>query len=652
MLSIVADEHGDVTGLAEMYIGTMHAFCLNLLQTHVPETFTYGVLTEITQRLFIDRHSRASGLTTCPTSSPGTPVLRRYVHSKLYAQIMSILQEDEVHLALLPAAVRESVDGYRDLLGKHAYFDYTSMLHAAVTLLEDNDPGSADPARDHVREIVRYVVVDEYQDVNPLQERLIDALVQFGANLCVVGDDDQTIYQWRGSEVGNILTFAERHPGVEKVVLAENFRSSEGIVTLGQRVAAGIPDGQRLPKAMEYASHQRWSRGDIVAVSRDSPADEATWICDRILELRGLPFVDAPDGEMRGLSWSDVAVLFRSVAHDAGPLVEEMGRRGIPYVVKGLTRLFGAPEIQAVVALFRYMVGDATAAEVTQRWVDARLLPEEASMRRAFRLLDDGADFARGERWGTYNIQRLYLDVLEALGVREDTVPDGTVRAELVFYRLGKFSQVSSDFEAIHFSSSPEEKYRAFVNWLEHQAPDCHADADADAGYATPDAVTISTVHQAKGMQWPAVFVPCLRKNRFPAKRQGGLNVVGHLRGWAARTWSTSPELGLRPAPRRCPGPLRPLGRAAMTALLGQGPCGFGDHTHPDGSRVDLQYGRDRVGSHPGRVVERLDLGERAGHLGHLDGPPSRIRAYTSGRHVHRSPSKPSCLSIPAPCPR
>lgn len=123
------------------------------------------------------------------------------------------------------------------------------------------------------------------------------------------------------------------------------------------------------------------------------------------------------------------------------------------------------------------------------------------------------------------NIQRLYLEFLEALALREDTLPGDAGRAELVFYQLGKFSQAISDFEAIYFNTDPAQKYQAFADWLEHQAPDYYADADADVGYAVPDAVAISTVHPAKGMQWPVVFVPCLRNNRFPAKRQGGLRL-------------------------------------------------------------------------------------------------------------------------------
>lgn len=528
ILSIVASEHGDVTGLAEMYVGTMHAFCLNLLQTHVPDTFKYSVLTETTQRLFIDRNSAKSGLTRCPTVLPKVPYLRRYINSKLYTQVVSVLHEDDVALELVPGPVREAVGSYRELLDRHAFFDYTTMLHEAVRLLEAASAGPTDPSvavRAHVAESVRYVVVDEYQDVNPLQERLIRALIQFGANLCVVGDDDQTIYQWRGSEVSNILTFAGRYPGVEQVTLAENFRSSPGVIALGRRIAEQIPAGQRLPKSMEHSSHQTWERGDIIATALPTGDAEAEWICARIEQLRGIPFVDTPGAEPRGLSWSDCAVLFRSVAGDAGPLVAAMGRRGIPYIVKGLTKLFEAPEIQAVVSLFRYMVGATDRDDVLRAWSDAHLLPAGSSMDRAFAVLDAGADFNRGEAWSTYNIQRLYLDVLEALGIREDTIPGDAVRAELVFYQLGKFSQAISDFEAIHFSSAPKDKYQTFVGWLENQAPDYYADADADVGYATPDAVTISTVHQAKGRQWPAVFVPCLRANRFPAKRHGGVGL-------------------------------------------------------------------------------------------------------------------------------
>jgi DNA helicase-2/ATP-dependent DNA helicase PcrA len=516
---------GRTTGLAEMYVGTMHGFALNLLQTHVPRSFKYSVLADMQTRLFVDRYSAQSGLTTCPTTSPNTPHLRRYIHSRLYMQALGVLREDAVELERVPHGVLESATKYQSLLHQHAYFDYTEILQAAVGILEDDDASpEASMLHRHVRDL-RFVVVDEYQDVNPIQERLVRGLIQYGANLCVVGDDDQTIYQWRGSEVRNILTFADRYDRVEQVTLADNFRSSTGVVELGRSIAEGIPTEDRLAKRMVASGHQLFDRGDLLALEFASPEEEAGWICDRIESMRGLPMEDAPGAQPRGLSWSDFSVLYRSVAKDADQLVGEMRRRGIPHVVKGLNRLFDSPEIQAVVAIFDYMVGELSAMELCTAWEAADLVPDGGDFSKAVGVLDAGRDWNRGARWGIYNIQRLYLDFLAALELREETVPGPPARAELVFYQLGKFSQAISDFEQIHFASQPYDKYTGFAKWLQYHAPDYYAESDDDVGYARPDAVSISTVHQAKGMQWPVVFVPCLRKNRFPSKRHGGLRL-------------------------------------------------------------------------------------------------------------------------------
>jgi DNA helicase-2/ATP-dependent DNA helicase PcrA len=527
VLHIVTEEHGEVTGMAEMYIGTMHGYCLDLLQRLVPDTFKFSVLTEITARLLVDRNNIKSGLTTCPTTSPNVPKLRRYVHSRLYLQIVSVLREDIIQQELVDPQVWDSLDSYLRLLVEKADFDFTEMINLAVSLLETppEDDDDARTVQEHIRDDVKYVVVDEYQDVNALQERLVAGLVQFGANLCVVGDDDQTIYQWRGSQVSNIITFAGRYNGVQQVTLGDNFRSSKGIVELGRSVAERIPAGQRLGKRMVSAENQTWKRGDLLALDFASAEAESAWICDRIEQLRGVPFRDNPDAEARGLSWSDCAVLYRSVSKDADQLVAELQKRGIPYVVKGLNRLFESAEIKAVVGIFRMMVGELDESGLHVLWLDADLIPDPQSWPDAIAVLEEGRDFDRGQRWGVYNIQRVYLDFLEKLKLREESVPGQPGRGELVFYQLGKFSQVISDFEQIYFNSSPKSKYESFVKWLEHQAPDYYAESDADVGYATPDAVTLSTVHQAKGMQWPAVFVPCMRRNRFPSKRQGGLSI-------------------------------------------------------------------------------------------------------------------------------
>ena len=526
VLSIVEQEIGEVTGLAEMYIGTMHGYCLDLLQRLVPDKFKFSVLTDITAQLFVDRYSARSGLTSCPTTSKGG-VLRRYLDSRLYQQVLSVLREDKIALDQVPDGVIESFEKYMTLLRNNAYFDYTQIIRSAVDYLE-GDPFEDDDfvrVQDHIRSDIRYVVVDEYQDVNPLQERLVSSLVKFGANLCVVGDDDQTIYQWRGSQVSNIVTFSARYPGVRQIVLDDNFRSSKGVVEVSRSIAERIPADQRLQKAMVAAGHQTWERGDLLALEFADPVAEAAWIVDRIEHLQGVPFRDLPESAPRGLSWSDCAVLFRSVAKDSEPVVAELRRRGILFVVKGLNRLFDSPEIQAVVGIFKFMVSEIDSVALKAAWDNAALLPAGVDWEEALKVLESGRDFDAHKRHAVYNIQRLYLDFLEALEMREDALPGSADRGELVFYQLGKFSQVISDYEQIYFTTEPKAKYAGFAKWLQHQAPSLYADADADVGYATPNAVTIATVHQSKGLQWPAVFLPAMRKNRFPSRVMGGVTL-------------------------------------------------------------------------------------------------------------------------------
>ncbi|WP_329317925.1 ATP-dependent helicase [Streptomyces sp. NBC_01262] len=519
-------EHGEVHGLAEMYIGTMHGYALELLHSHVPEAFKYNVLNDVQTRLIIDKYSKVSGLTTTNMVVQGTPKpLRRWVDSRLYQQAMSILREDDVDLDHLRPDVAEGLDKYMELLADRSYFDYTAIIHNAVVCLEDDDGEDASTLnlQRFVKETVRYVVVDEYQDTNPIQERLIRGLTQFGANLCVVGDDDQTIYQWRGSAVQNILTMEGRYKDVARVTLNENFRSSPAVVELARSVVERIPDSDRLPKAMTAAGHQTFERGDLLALEFDDPATEASWIVDRMERLRGVPFSDRHGAEPRGMSWSDFAVLFRSVRADGGPLVEELRRRSIPYVIKGLTKLFETPEVMAAVACFRYMAGEVDAQTVVDLWLAADAGVTDAAVREGFKVLDKAMQWDSSKAWDATTLQGAFLGFMEAIGLREENVPNG--RGELLYYNLGRFSTAIGDFERIHLTSEPRQRFEGFAKWVEFQAPNYYEESDGDNGYAQPDAVVIATVHQSKGMQWPAIFLPAMRRNTFPTPRMGGTNV-------------------------------------------------------------------------------------------------------------------------------
>ena len=176
---------------------------------------------------------------------------------------------------------------------------------------------------------MRYLVVDEYQDVNPLQEALIREIAGLGANLCVVGDDDQTIYQWRGSDVQNIIKFTERYPNVKTERLNENFRSSKGIVLTARGIIEQNPD--RLEKKMESTDAQPFMRGDILALQFANATEEAEWIAKKLEWLLGAEYQDRADKPKRGLAFSDMAILVRAWK-DAGPIVEALRKAEVPYL--------------------------------------------------------------------------------------------------------------------------------------------------------------------------------------------------------------------------------------------------------------------------------------------------------------------------------
>ena len=244
--------------------------------------------------------------------------------------------ETDVDSDLIPDQVHNCMEMYRKLVDASRYLDYTTILTEALNALSTH----AD-LRKKISEQLQYLIVDEYQDINPIQEQLIRELFELCGNICVVGDDDQTIYQWRGSDVQNIITFADRYPDVETVSLNINFRSSQAVVEASRQFIELIPN--RLPKAMESSDAQPFTRGDVLALSFDDPDEEAVSIVAKIQELHATEYRDKPESEPRGLTYSDMAILLRSVRNDARPIVQALDNAEIPYIVSGMDGLFDTP---------------------------------------------------------------------------------------------------------------------------------------------------------------------------------------------------------------------------------------------------------------------------------------------------------------------
>jgi DNA helicase-2/ATP-dependent DNA helicase PcrA len=508
------EELGSVVGLAEMYVGTIHGFCLDLLKTEVPKYMKYEVLNEVQQILFIDRHSRQSGLTLATTLN-GQP-LKRFVDTPRFVAALSILREDQPQnpAALATCSVAQQLPAYEKLLHEKGYLDYSAILKEAVQALRN-----LTALRERLAARVKHVIVDEYQDLNPIQEAVVRELHDLGAQICVVGDDDQVLYQWRSSDVQNILDFETRYPAVRQLRLESNYRSSEGIITLARDFVRKIL--RRLPKEMQSTAAQTYKPGDIVALPFDSPEEEAHYIAQQCQALRGLPIRE--DAGERGLSWSDIAILLRSVRRDGKAIMAALTEAKVPYVITGMDNLFDKPEAEAARQLFYFLAGEIEAPALRAAWQRADLGIATESLEQAIAVASGAReDMKRADvgQFKVYNLQRQFMAFLETAKLREEQVP--AERGEVVFYNLGQFSQLISDFESIHFRSNPTDKYTSFAGFLKYHAEGAYPEGWQENAYVSPDAVRIMTVHQAKGLQWPAVFIPQLVRNRFPTKGGGG----------------------------------------------------------------------------------------------------------------------------------
>ena len=241
--------------------------------------------------------------------------------------------------------------------------------------------------QDHIRKDIRYVVVDEYQDVNPLQERLVRGLCG-SAPTCASSatttrrSTSGAAARWRTSSA------SQPHAGRETSHPRRQLPIQQGRRRARPVRRRAHPLGERLPKKMVAAGHQQWERGDLLALTFDDPHAEARWIVDRIGHLRGVPFQGPPDEPPRGLSWSDCAVLFRSVAKDSGAARRGAARRDIPFIVRGSTSSSRARRSRPSWGCSDSWCSEITAAQLHVLWEGATSshpLPIGQSARRCWR---------------------------------------------------------------------------------------------------------------------------------------------------------------------------------------------------------------------------------------------------------------------------
>lgn len=371
----------------------------------------------------------------------------------------------------------------------------------------------------------KYLFVDEYQDINPVQEEFIKTLANHLEMLFVVGDDDQAIYGWRGANVQNILTFRDRYKDVSMHKLLINFRSTRAIVETANSFVQANINYERLPK--EIRSNSDGNIQDLRKLWFNTREEEAQWIAKRIKSLIGTTYIeynsDGTEKCRRGLTYSDFAILLRSIHNSHGEnrdvqFVNALQALDIPFKTTGEGGIFDRPYAQCVLAimeLLRDSTNDRLAAEKIFRQQVVPYFPH-ADKVKYLQVLQHWQHEIHAPREGARRKvypQQLLHDLLDALMLR--AIEDN----ETVLRDLGLFSQIILDVERTYVSIDSPGRYREMLNFLSNVAQNSYELEPVDY-ISKDDAVNVSTIHKVKGLEFPVVFVADLVNQRFPNRNE------------------------------------------------------------------------------------------------------------------------------------
>ena len=371
----------------------------------------------------------------------------------------------------------------------------------------------------HYRERFHHILVDEYQDTNRVQNELVLLLARQHHDVCVVGDQDQAIYGWRGADLRNIGEFERAFPDTTVILLEQNYRSTQTILEAANAVIAN--NLGRKPKELwtDIAGGE-----PIVRFHADDEVDEARWVAGEIERLHS----DDHGGDDR-LRWGDIAVFYRTNAQSR-VLEEHLMQSGVPYKVVGGTRFYDRREIKDALAYMRAVVNPtdevsvkrilnepkrgigATSVDKLDAWVASQGGSFMDALHRAdaagvtgkaargidafLRLLDDVADAARDQP------ARLLQALLEQSGYLDELEAQGTIEAEGRLENLAELIGAAEDFASV-------DEFLEQVSLV----------SDADEIEDDPSSVVLTTIHAAKGLEFPVVFVIGLEDGVFPHLR-------------------------------------------------------------------------------------------------------------------------------------
>lgn len=500
----------------DMWIGTFHSVCVRILRSCIDllgysrdfviydTADTKTVMKECLRELDIDEKSFPVRNVLSIISNAKNDLMDAATFENVY--------KSDYRMSIIAKIYYR----YQTKLRKNNAVDFDDIILNTVKILSEN-PDVLSKYQDKFR----YILVDEYQDTNNSQYLLINLLAQTNRNLCVVGDDDQSIYKFRGANIGNILNFEDDYSDVQKITLDQNYRSTQNILDAANSVISN--NKGRMGKSL-------WtSNGDgnkVFVYTGTNEYDEARYIARQIKK----------HFDEQG-SFSDCAILYRTNAQSR--VIEEMlMRESVPYKVLSGLRFYDRKEIKDIIAYLRVVYNpndDVSLARIInepKRKIGNATLEKarniarekETSLYDVISHADDYPEFKTAIKKllafseiiqsliklkDTVTIEDLTGRILNDTGYMPALVMEDTTESKTRIENLGEFISVITEFE------KNEETGNTLGEFLENIS----LVSDIDGYDENEDSAVLMTIHSAKGLEFPIVFLSGLEEGLFPGMR-------------------------------------------------------------------------------------------------------------------------------------
>ncbi|MDU4861262.1 MAG: DUF3553 domain-containing protein [Terrisporobacter othiniensis] len=406
---------------------------------------------------------------------------------------------------------------YQDRLKRNSALDFDDLIMKTVELFKE-----CPDVLDFYRNKFRYIMVDEYQDTSKAQYELIKLLAKQHQNICVVGDDDQSIYGWRGADIRNILEFERDYDNVKIVKLEQNYRSTQVILDAANHVIANNTERKR---------KRLWSdkkEGQLIKIQlSENEIDEGDFIVNTISYMK----------RYEDRYYKDFAVLYRANAQ-ARSVEDALNRSGIPYNIYGGIKFYERKEIKDIIAYLRVIqnpqddISLKRIINVPRRGIGLRTIEKiedraslkEESIYSVLIDIEDNSDISRKARASisefvdlmstlrsftdVYTVSQVIEKVLDVTGYKDELLKEKNNEGEDRLENLEELISVALEFE----SSNDDKSLEGFLTGIA-------LSAEPDSEEESEDRVSLMTIHSSKGLEFPVVFLAGMEEKIFPIAR-------------------------------------------------------------------------------------------------------------------------------------